>query len=185
VGWSAWLLSDRLWAVTPVGESGLFTLAVTVVLWLLPLITLRPHRRELIQVGFQPSAILLPMAMAAAVPLVIYAVHQGAQAADPNGLTSPYVMTGLGVVLAVQGVFSALRPAGNRWLAPLVAAAAWAGLAAIAWPLDAGSFGTAWGAALIAWAALFAVANHLEGRRNAPSVRRFPHSATPENTRGR
>lgn len=167
VGWSAWLMADRLWAVDLVESPWVISTAVTFVLWILPVVVLRPDRRQLLRLRAEPSATLLPLALAAAVPLVIYAVRQGDLADSP---TDPepiiYVMSGLGLVLATQAVLAALRPAGSRWLPRLVAiTAAWAGLAAIIWPHDIGSFGTAWGIVLVIWAFLFATAAEVEGRR--------------------
>jgi hypothetical protein len=63
---------------------------------------------------FGHAAILPPLALAAAVPLCLYAVRHGDLA---TGLTGPveafYSACGLGVVLAVEAVYAALRPAGQ------------------------------------------------------------------------
>ncbi len=175
VGLFGWLLSDRLWAVPPADSTPVISAAATIGLWILPLVAFRPHRKQLLQLRLQPSAVLLPLALAAAVPLVTYAVRQGEQATDPSGTTAPYAMTALAVVLATQAVFAALRPAGSSSPTRLVALAAiWVGLAAVIRPTDPGSFGTAWGAALIGWAALFLAADQLElqrtHRRRSPTA---------------
>jgi hypothetical protein len=159
VGWFGWILSDRLWAVEPAGSTPLMSAVATVVLWLLPLVLLRPNRRELFTPRLRASAYLSPMAVGAAVPLVIYSIRQGglATAGLPEA-DAAYALTALGVVLAVQAVFAALRPSGSAWLPRFVAlAAVWVGLGAIIWPNDLGSLGLTWGAALLAWGIAFAV----------------------------
>jgi hypothetical protein len=169
VGWISWTLGDQLWAVQPADSTPIMSAIATIVLWFLPLLLLRPHRKELLHLRLQPSAILLPLALAAAVPQVIYAVRQGDLATDPTGAGAGHDMT-LSVVLAGQFVFAALRPGGSVWLPRLVAlAGAWVGLAAIIWPNDLGSFGRGWGAALIGGALVFAAAAEVETRRQRPS----------------
>lgn len=167
-GWTAWLLSERLVAVPAPDQTPIATAVATAVLWLLPLVLLRPRRRELRRPDLRPSAILLPLALAAAIPLAIYAVHHGNLSTGAYGGTAArYDACGLGAVLAVQAVFAALRPHGSRWLPRLVAiAAAWVGLLAVVWPHDVTSPGRVWGVVLIGWAALFAAAAEWETRRD-------------------
>jgi hypothetical protein len=169
VGWVGWLGSERLFAVPPPDETPLVSAIATVVLWLLPLVALRPHRGQLLRVRARPSAILLPLALAAAVPLCLYAVRQGDLSTGLTGAVNVrYSACGLGVVLAVQAVFAALRPRGSRWLPRFVAlAAAWIGLAAVIWPGDLTSPGRAWGLALICWALVFVAGSEMEAIRDA------------------
>jgi len=179
VGQICWLLSPALFAVQPAGATPVGTAFATAAIWFGPLVLLRPNRRELFRLDARPSAILLPLALTATVPLAIYAVHQGNDALNPTeGAGDPWRdMCGLGAVLAAQTVFAALRPRGTRWLPRLVAlAAAWVGLLAVLWPRDHTSPGAAWGIALFAWAIVFGAAAEFEARRDATSV---PHLAVP------
>lgn len=167
VGWSG---SDLLDGVHQADDTPVASTITTVALWMLPLVLLRPHRGELLRLHARPSAILLPLALTAAIPMVIYAVRQGNLSL--NGYEDAI---SIGMVLAAQTLFAALRPRGSRWLPRLVAlAAAWIGVLAVTWPRDLTSPGRAWGAALVGWALLFAGANELQARRDpatgAPSV---------------
>jgi hypothetical protein len=115
VGSVGWWGSELLYSVHPADDTPVASTITTVVLWLLPLVLLRPHRGELLRVHARPSAILLPLALIAAVPLCVYAVRQGDMATGLNGrIELYYVSTGLGLVLAVQAVFAGLRPRGLR-----------------------------------------------------------------------
>lgn len=177
VGWFGWILSERLWAVQPADSSPAASALVTLVLWFLPLLVLRPDRQQLRRLRAKPSAILLLIALTAAVPLIIYSVRQGELATDPGGAAAAYDLTALGVVFAAQAIFAAMRPERSLWLPRLVAlAAAWIGLAAIIWPDDSGSFGRTWGAALVGWGLAFAAASEVETRRHASSA--FANSTT-------
>jgi hypothetical protein len=172
VGVVATMLSDRLWAVEPVDSTPVMSALAMIVLWLLPLVALRPNRRDLLRLRPQFSVVMLPMAVAAAVPLIYYSIYQGALATGGGGaLIDPaYALTALGVVLAAQAIFAALRPSGTTWLPRFVALAAiWIGTAAIIWPDDLGSFGRAWGGAMVAWGIAFAAGAEAE-RRRRPSV---------------
>jgi hypothetical protein len=161
VGLISWSGSDILDGVHP-DDTPVASTLTTVALWMLPLVLLRPHRRELLRLHARPSAILLPLALTAAVPMVIYAVRQGNLSL--NGYEDAVA---IGLVLAAQTLFAALRPRGSRWLPRLVAlAAAWIGVLAVTWPHDVASPGRAWGAALVGWALLFAGANELQARRD-------------------
>lgn len=174
VGSIGWALSEQLWAVRPADSSPFASAIATVVLWFLPLLLLRPDRQQLRHLRAHPSAMLLPLALAAAVPLMIYSVHQGGLASDSGGVDGgAYDRTALGVVLAVQAVFAALRPAHSRWLPRLIAlAATWVGLAAVLWPDDLGSLGLGWGVTLIGWGLAFAAAAEVETRRDPSTA--FP-----------
>ena len=177
VGQICWLVSPALFAVQPTGSTPVSTLFATAAIWFGPLILFRPNRRDLFRLDAYPSAILLPLALAATVPLAIYAVHQGNNALDPTeGAGDPWRdMCGLGLVLAAQAVFAALRPRGTRWLPRLVAlAAAWVGTLALIWPHDHTSPGAGLGAALVGWAVVFAVGAEFEARRSASLASRLP-----------
>ena len=167
-GWLGWMGSELLYAERPADDTPVMSAVTTVVLWILPLVLLRPDRRELLRLQLAPSAILLPLALAAAVPLSMYAVRHGALA---NGLSRrvelEYVACGLGAVIAVQAVFAALRPRGSRWFPRFVAlVGVYVGLAAVIWPHDVASLGRGWGTALVCWALLFAMGSWLEERRD-------------------
>jgi hypothetical protein len=168
VGFVGWWGSQLLYAVQPADATPVASTITTVVLWLLPLALLRPHRGELLRVHARPSAILLPLALVAAVPLCVYAVRQGGLATGLNGRVELYYDScGLGTVLAVQAVFAGLRPRGSRWLPRFVAlVAACAGLTAIVWPHDLTSPGRGWGIALVCWALLFLVGAEVEADRD-------------------
>jgi hypothetical protein len=168
VGFVGWWGSELLYAVHPADDTPVASMITTVVLWLLPLVLLRPHRGELLRVHARPSAILLPLALVAAVPLCIYAVRQGDLATGLNGdVDLYYVSCGLGTVLAVQSVFAGLRPRCSRWLPRFVAlVAACAGVAAIVWPHDLTSPGRGWGIALVCWALLFLVGAEVEANHD-------------------
>ena len=170
VGVLATMLSDRLWAVEPVDSTPVMSALAMIVLWLLPLVALRPNRRDLLRLRPQFSLVLLTMAVAAAVPLISYSIYQGALATGGGGvLVDPaYALTALGVVLAAQAIFAALRPSGSIWLPRFVAlAAVWTGTAAIIWPDDLGSLGLTWGAVLAGWGFVFA--STAEAQRRARS----------------
>jgi hypothetical protein len=169
VGWVGWLGSERLFAVQPEDATPVASAITTVVLWLLPLVLLRPHRGQLLRVHARPSVILLPLALVAAVPLCLYAVRQGDLATGLTGLVDArYAACGLGAVLAVQAVYAALRPRSSRWLPRFVAlVAAWIGLAATIWPHDLTSLGRGWGFALICWALVFVAGSEVEAARGS------------------
>jgi hypothetical protein len=166
-GWAAWLLSERLIAEPSPDETPVASLVATILLWLLPLVLLRPHRRQLFRVDPRPGAILLPLALAAAVPLVIFAVHHGRLSTGAyGGEFARYDACGLGLVVAVQAVFAALKPRGSAWPARLAGfAGAWIGVLAVVWPGDVTNPGRAWGAALVGWAVLFVATAEVETRR--------------------
>ncbi|RZU53374.1 hypothetical protein EV385_5295 [Krasilnikovia cinnamomea] len=170
VGFVGWWGSELLYAVHPADATPAASMIATVVLWLLPLVLLRPHRGELARFHARPSAVLLPLALVAAVPLCVYAVRQGDLATGLNGRVEVYyVSSGLGLVLAVQVVFAGFRPRGSRWLPRFVAlVAVCTGLAAIVWPDDLTSPGRGWGIALVCWALLFMVGAEVEVNRDPP-----------------
>lgn len=165
VGSVAWSVGGLLWAVPPPDETPVSSALASLVIWFLPLVVLRPHRRDLLGLHLRPSAVLLVLAVLLAVPALEYAVEIG-RLTTPN--YPKYDMTCLWVVLAAQAVFSALRPRGSRWLPRIIAlATVWLGLLALIWPEDATSPGRAWGAAMLIWAMVFAAAAELQNRRSA------------------
>ena len=168
-GLSAWMLSDRLWAVEPTDSTPLLSALSTMVLWLVPLVALRPNRKDLVMLRSKPGAVMLSLAGVAVVPLIVYSIRQGRLATSgmPDTDTA-YDLTALGVVLATQAIFAAFRPSGSTWFPRFVALAAlWVGITAIIWPDDFGSLGLAWGAVLAGWGCVFAAV--AEGRRRAQS----------------
>lgn len=165
VGSVAWSVSEMLWALPPADSTPVASVLSGVVLQFVPLILLRPHRRELVSLQLRPSAVLLALAVLLAVPAVINATHLG-RLAMPGADEGFWDMSSLWVVVAVQALFAALRPRDNRWLPRIIAVATgWLGLLAVVWPEDLTSPGRAWGAALIVWAILFAAAAELVNRQ--------------------
>jgi hypothetical protein len=57
VGWAGWFLAERLYPAPPEEETGILSILTTVVLWLLPLVFLRPSRSEFLRPELRPSAI--------------------------------------------------------------------------------------------------------------------------------
>ena len=137
---------------TPIG-SGISS----IVIWFVPLVALRPHRKDMLRLSTRTTVPLLVLAAGASVPWLVYAVLQGRLATDPNGSDAARDATTMAVVLAAQIAFAALLPRGTRWLPRVVTGAtALVGLAAMLWPEDIASPGRAWGAALVVWSAGFA-----------------------------
>jgi len=180
VGVIATTLSDRLWAVEPVDSTPVLSALAMIVLWLLPLVALRPNRRDLFRLHPQFSVVLL-MAIAAAVPLIYYSICQGALATGGGGalVDSAYALTALGVVLAAQAILAAFRVSSTSWFPRFVAlTAVWIGTAAMIWPDDLGSLGLAWGAVLAGWGCVFAAAAEVQ-RRARSSATTEQTTATP------
>ncbi|MGB8019712.1 MAG: hypothetical protein WCF04_00625 [Candidatus Nanopelagicales bacterium] len=166
VGMVAWSVAEWLWATPEADATPALSAISSIVLWFVPLVALRPQRRELLNVHPTWYLPLLALAASAAVPLLVYALHQAALVTDPTGSEAAREATSMGVVLAAQICFAALRPGGTRWVPRLVVAAAGCvALAAIAWPDDIASPGRAWGAALAAWSVAFAVTVETAGSR--------------------
>jgi hypothetical protein len=165
VGSFAWSVSELLWAVPPGDWTPGSSFLASVVIWFLPLILLRPNRRELVSLKLRPSAVLLALAALLAVPAVINATQLGGLA-EPGADEGFYDMSSLWVVVAAQALFSALRPRAGRWLPRIIAlATGWLGALSVVWPEDLASPGRAWGTALIVWAVLFAAAAEMATRR--------------------
>jgi hypothetical protein len=161
VGQVTWLGSERLLAVPTPPLALTISAVTTAVLWLLPLIILRPQRGQLFRLRARPSAVLVALAVVAAIPLSLFAVRQ-----IPLSINEEFVdAVQIGVVLAAQVLLAALRPQGSPWLPRFVAlATAWIGALVVIWPSDLTSPGRAWGIAVICWALLFAVVNEQDQR---------------------
>ena len=148
VGQLAWAASDLL-APQVDGNPPLLDLA-NVVIFYGPLVALRPRRKELLRPQFQPRALTVAVAATGSCALMTFAWHL-ATASRSDELSFDAV--GLYVTLAFMSLFAAARPAGGRWLIPLVSAAAAAtAAAAFAFPDDFASPGHLGAAMLLLWA---------------------------------
>lgn len=126
---------------------------VNLVIFYAPLIALRPRRRQLLHPQFQANPTNLIIAAAGSIPLVSFATHLAGQLPGELG----FDMVGLYLVLGAMGLFGALRPQGQRWIAQVVGAgAALTGIAAIGYPQDLASPGLLGGAMLLTGGAVFA-----------------------------
>ena len=121
---------------------------------------LHPAGRNVLERGASYSPALLALVAVAAVPLLAFVVDQFAltpNASDPHAIDGHYVMmAALAVAPLAYGVFAALGFTGWRlaaWLAAL--SPLYHGLMSVAFPAQASSVGTMWGAAAIAWAVAF------------------------------
>ena len=165
VGSVAWSASELLWAVRPEDSTPVTSFLAGLVIWFLPLILLRPNRRELLTLQLSPSVLLLALAVLLAVPALTYAARLG-ELANPGSGEGFYDMSSVWFVLAAQAGFAALRPRRSRWLPRIMAlATGWLGLLALVWPDDPTSPGRAWGDALLIWAIMFAVVAEVLNRR--------------------
>jgi hypothetical protein len=138
-------------------------LPVGLALVLVPVLALRPRRRDLLRPDLHPSLLLLSLALVAAVPLVPFAIRLARQATrfPADGTTAELLFDSAGVALslAMVGVYAALRPHRTRWLPLVVAAAAvWSGVFGLIWPQDLGSPGTGGGAAMLVGGLVFGAA---------------------------
>ena len=138
--------------------SGLLGTLVLSLIFLAPVVLLRPSRRDLLRFAAAPDRILLLLAGIAAAPLLAYALHNAtaARELDPNGTPAElrFDMAGLGLILVTSGLIAALRPRGTSILPSLVGAAAvWTGVAAMLFPSNQASPGQLGGALLIGWGA--------------------------------
>jgi len=142
-----------------------------------PLIVLRPRRGELLRPMFRPSAALLVLALAGAVPLTAFAVHLSRILSSDLGFN----MVGLYLILAAMAMFAALRPAGGQLAAPLLAAGTvLVGIAAITFPHDQASAGPVGGTLLVAGGLAFGMIAHRTAvkpsRSSQPRDRRYAQS---------
>lgn len=151
VGQLVWAVAGLL-VPQPEGNGPLLNL-VKLVIFYGPLIALRPQRRELLHPHFQPSPTNLGIAIVGSIPLVLFAVHLVGQLHGELG----FDMVGLYLVLSAMGIFAALQPQGQRWIARVVGAgAALTGIAAIVYPHGLASPGLLGGALLQSGGTVFA-----------------------------
>ncbi len=149
------------WAVTGVlapqvgGNPPLLDLANVLILYG-PLVALRPHRRELLNLRVQPRALMTTVAVVGSVGLIAFAWNLATRS---PGAELAFDAVGLYLTLALMSLFAAIRPAGGRWLIPAVAAGAVVTAAfAIAFPHDMASPGRPGAALLLLWALAYAAA---------------------------
>lgn len=138
--------------------SGLVGTLVLSFIFLVPVVLLRPSRRDLLRFPAAPERRLLLLVGIAAVPLLAYGWHNAtvARGLDPNGTPAElrFDMAGLGLILVTSGLIAALRPRGTSILPSIVGAAAvWAGVAAMLFPGNDASPGQLGGALLVGWGA--------------------------------
>lgn len=160
VGLACWLALSL--ATLQHGSPLIGTLVFSLIL-LVPVVLLRPFRRDLLRFAAAPDRLLLVLAVIAAAPLLAYGWHNAtvARGLDPNGTPAElrFDMAGLGLILVTSGLIAALRPRGTSILAGIVGTAAvWAGVAALLFPGNqaspgqlGGSLLVGWGAAWLAW----------------------------------
>jgi peptidoglycan/LPS O-acetylase OafA/YrhL len=140
----------------PVGVAG----AVVVLIPLLVLLALHPDRRDVLRRPRRPSVPLLALALAAAVPALVYAweVTANGRADLPPEDSFAYVPSlwsaaaGMALGAILVAVLAALRPPGWPVSAGCVAVAALLfGIASNINPDIAASGGRGWGSAAIVW----------------------------------
>ena len=162
VGQLAWVASDLL--SPQVGGNPPLQGLVNALILYGPLVALRPRRRELLHLQVQPQALTTAIAAAGSCALMTFTWHL-ATASRHDELS--FDAAGLYLTLAVMSLFAAARPAGGRWLIPLVSAgAALTGAAAVAFPNDYASPGRLGAALLLPWALALAAA----ARRESPAT---------------
>lgn len=140
---------------------------------LLVLVALHPARTEVLHVRGQPDPVRLTVALAGAIPLLIYAVHQ-ASLMRTTAATSPLVQTsgfagacaaGLGVALVA--LLAAIRGGTSLAASSAAAGALVLGIGSLALPHHPSSLGTAGGAVAVAGAIVFAAATLRLRRRSS------------------
>lgn len=168
-----------------VGIAGLITMALSLTLdpFTLPFIVLvgvlwalRPNREHQIPAG-RPSPILLVLVLAAAVPLVVYALGQAdLQRIDSSSEHADFyhwVETSFySVAVLLLGLLTALRPAAHRlsaWSAGVALAVL--GGASLALKNHASALDTPWAWAALVGSLVFLVVAEWESRRAAARVR--------------
>ena len=167
------LVGQLSWAVTGVlapqvdGNSPLLDLANVLIVYG-PLVALRPHRRELLQLRVHPRALMTTVAAVGSFGLIAFAWHLTSRS---TGAELAFDAVGLYLTLALMSLFAATRPAGGRWLIPAVAAGVVVTAAfAIAFPHDMASPGRPGAALLLLWALAYAAAARSESA-TAPADR--------------
>lgn len=142
--------------------------------------SLHPDRSAILGVG-RISPILAGIALAAAVPFLVYAFGQGAlqhyprpgdlHAADDHYLDMVRVATAIPLVALV----ASLGTRGFRipaWCAGI--AASFLGAASLVYPNQASSFGTGWGVVALVGGLVFIAASEWETRRRSEGPREAP-----------
>lgn len=142
---------------------------------------LHPSGRKLLQLGEEFSPLLLGLTVAAAIPLLAYTANQFALqgTGDAHALAGHYasmMANALGIILL--GAIASARIAGWRivaWLTGLFVA--YSGVLSIAFPEQASSVGTMWGAAAVVWGVAFVAAAEYSRREESSSLFHRPRSA--------
>lgn len=134
--------------------------------------TTHPAGRGLLGRSRALSPTLLTLVVIAAVPTAVYIGHQltlTTTVGDSHAAMGHYVMMiGLAVAPLAYGVVAAVGVTGWRltaWFAGIPMA--FFGTLSIAFPLQSGSVGVAWGGAAIAWAIVFIVSTEYVQRQSA------------------
>ena len=138
---------------------------------------LHPAGRGLLQRGESYSPAMLALVVAAAVPMVAFAVAQvGLQldATDAHATAGHYTgMAQLGLIPLVYAFLAAIGMRGWRvaaWIAALPVA--YYGTLAIAFPAQTGAAGPVWGGAAVLWAGVFLAVSEYSRLGGSPVLRR-------------
>ena len=134
------------------------------------LLALHPAREQFLRRGAALSPTLLAITVLGAIPLVAYALGQGAQAraltGPPHHVQRLSTMAALAIAIVLTGLLAAFKTRGWRIPAESAGTAAIVfGLASLAFPDDPGAEGRGWGGLAIAGGVLFIAVADLEGRR--------------------
>ena len=141
---------------------------------------MHPAGREVLRSSGRPSGAMLAIAVAAAVPLVWFGLHEAALQRTGSPL-DPHVrmhhwttMAGLGFAIAATALLASLRTRGWRipaWTAGLASMVY--GLASLVYPAYAGSEGRGWGTLALVGGACFIAVAEVE-RRLGDGRSRYP-----------
>ncbi|WP_255195983.1 hypothetical protein [Halorarius litoreus] len=142
---------------------------------------LHPSGRNLYRLGEEYSPLLLGLTVAAAIPLLAYAVSQFTLQGigDQHAMFGHYgdmVSVSLGLILL--GAIASARIAGWRivaWLTGLFAA--YFGVLSVVFPAQTSSVGTMWGAAVVVWAVVFVAVAEYSRVASSSSLFHRPWSA--------
>ena len=137
---------------------------------LLVVAVLHPHASHILRVR-RPDPIMAGLALAGAVPWVVYSVEQGAQGLLAPGWDVAHYgfVASLGVVVVLWSLLGALDQRG--WLWPATAAgvaAAIVALKSLIFPEVLSGLSPVWAAGALIWAASYLVAAGLRRRRREP-----------------
>ena len=143
----------------------------SVLILVLVVASLHPARGRLLRRPARPSPATMVLAVAGAIPLIWFAVHESAFQRNGSPL-DPHVqmhhwttMTGLGLAIAAVAILASFRTDGWRipaWCAGLAAAVY--GAASLAYPSYAGASGRAWGSVAVLGGLAFIAVAEVEGR---------------------